>query len=486
MQTYSVNIGTETESNSYDLSNGAQFNQVLNKLTDNEVGEINPTDIRDSILSLWSNCIFKETTNGEVYYIGVDVSNPDDRDLKRKILIGKRSNNQSDIFNLDLSESDTDIYIYDTKEDNNVTGETKVSILAGNDSNLYQNAPYLSSQYISDLSVLSFNFINENGQIYINSNNDSVFINDISFPSISENTNSGNISNKVLKYDNNSSKLIWDDISVEIGGELGDPDEELYIQGNTFVNNYPLEFTDDRMVPHELGSIKQGETFNSYSISEILKRMVYSYQSPIGTLEFLPPYKSGYIEVGTSPNIDIKYTINKKTLPTLSTGLVNMVPSSYPPITDNLYQVITGTASAIISPSPAEPGTQSYTITTSDSLESNSLTINLGVIYPFYYGIGINNSLTYTGMNFLIKLIDGKSDKNLEILGTGNIYFLYPQEYGPLSEIINNNVNIINDFSSQVYSYSSPGGNFTSKQYYIYESDSEYTHTSPVLYSFKF
>ena len=89
MQTYSVNIGTETESNSYDLSNGAQFNQVLNKLTDNEVGEINPTDIRDSILSLWSNCIFKETTNGEVYYIGVDVSNPDDRDLKRKRKKGK-------------------------------------------------------------------------------------------------------------------------------------------------------------------------------------------------------------------------------------------------------------------------------------------------------------------------------------------------------------------------------------------------------------
>lgn len=485
MQTYSVNIGTETEANSYNLSDNVQFEQLLNKLIDNEDGEINPIDIRDSILSLWSNCVFKETTNNQLYYIGIDVSNPDDRDLKNKILIGKRSNNQSDIFNFGLASSDTDIYLYDTKEDSDINGETKVSILAGNDSNLYQNAPYLSSQYLSDVNALSFNIVNENGNISINSNNDRVSINNIKFPTNLESQNLGNLSGKSLKWQTN--KLVWDDISLQIGNTLGDSSDTLNLQGDVYVNNYLLEFTDDRMVPQQIGSIIPGETFNSYSISELLKRVIYSYQGPSGMLEVLAPYGSGFIEVGTSPIVNIKYTINKKTLTTLTTGLQNMIPSTHPPITGSLYQTVTGTASAIISPSPALPGTQSYTIVTSDGLESNSSSVDLVAVYPFYYGIGINNSLTYTGMNFLIKLVDGQSDKELNILGFGNIYFLYPQEYGPLSDIRDgNNNNITSAFTSIIYSYSSPDGNFTSKPYYIYESNLTYTHTSPVLYTFKF
>lgn len=486
MQTYSVNIGTETEANSYNLSDNSQFLQLLYKLRDNEDGEINPIDIRNSILSLWSNCVFKETTNNELYYIGIDVSNPDDRDLKNKILVGKRSNNQSDVFNQGLATSDSDIYFYDTKEDNDVNGQTKVSILAGNNSSLYQNAPYLSSQYVSDINALSFNIINQNGEINIKSNNDVVSINNIKFPTMLETQTLGNnLDGKSLKWQ--TDKLVWSDISLQVGNTLGNSNDVLNLQGEAYVNDYSFEFTDNRMVPTQIGSITPGDSFDSYSLSELLKRVVYSYQSPTGMLEILTPYQSGYIEVGTSPTVSIKYTINKKTLPTLTTGLQNMIPGAHSPITGSSYQIVTGTASAIISPSPALPGTQSYTIVTTDGLESNSISVDLVAVYPFYYGIGVNNSLTYTGMNFLIKLIDGLSDKNLDFLGSGKIFFLYPQEYGTLSEIRdNNNNNIISNFTSLVYSYSSPNGNFTSKSYWIYESISTYTHASPVSYSFKF
>lgn len=485
MQTYSVNTGTETESNSYNLSNDTQFEELLDRLRDNEIGEINPIDIRDSILSLWSNCVFKETSNGDNYYIGIDSSNPDSRDLKYKILLGKNSFQGNSVFNSVMSSSNTDIYFYDTKDDDGVNGETKISLLSGNDSNLFNTAPYLSSQYVSDLNSLTFNIINNNGQISVKSNNNIVKINNINFPTISDSSNIAGIEDNVLLWSNGN--LTWDKVLIETGDDFGTNEQDINLQGDVFVNDYLLEFTDDRMSPIDIGGIIKGESFDSSPLSEILKKVVYSYQGPSGSLEILPPYDNGFIEVGTSPTVDIRFTINKKTLPTLITILQNVIPSSYPPITNSGFQEVIGTVSAIISPSPAESGTQSYTIITSDGQESNSDQVNLFTIYPFYSGIGINNSQNYTGMFFLNKLIDGKSDKELQFLGSGKIFFLYPQEYGPLSEINDSNNNgVLSNFDYGIYSFTSPDGNFASKSYYIYESQSTFLFTTPTLYTFKF
>lgn len=479
MGTFSVNINTGTESNSYDLLN--QFDELLFKFRDNDDGFINPIDLRDGFLSLWSNSIFKETRTETSYYIGIDGINPEDRDVKRKILLGKRSNDGNDIFNDPMSNNDTDIYISDTKSDNNSNGETRVSILAGLDRDIFLNAPYISSKFVSGVNNLSLDIIN-NGNIDITSDDDHVSINNIRFPKSSE---SQDINNKSLVW--NDGKLEWGNISLEVGNNVGDSSSEINLQGDTFLNSYPLEFTDDRMIPVQIGSIKPKESFDSLSLSELLKRVIYSYQAPSGDLSFLPPYNLGFIEVGTSPNVTIEYRIDKRTLPTLVTTLGNMSPNTVPGISGDLYEVVTGTSSAIISPSPALPGTQSYTITTSDGLESNSKTLNLSVIYPFYFGIGINNSQTYTGMNFLIKKIEGKSDKELPILGSGNIYFFYPIEYGPLSQILDNNgLDITSNFTFVNFNYSSTEGNWSSKSYYIYKSDSIFTINSTVLYSFKF
>jgi len=45
--------------------------------------------------------------------------------------------------------------------------------------------------------------------------------------------------------------------------------------------------------------------------------------------------------------------------------------------------------------------------------------------------VGINNNPNYSGMSFLIKLIELPSNKSIEIIGSGNIYIIYPQDYGP-------------------------------------------------------
>lgn len=487
MQTYSINIGTSTESISYNLADQFQFNDILEGLKDNNSGKINPIDIRNSVLSLWSNSAFKETTNGDEKYIGIDTLNPNNSDLKYKLLIGKRSFNKNDIFTEDMNLSDSDIFFYETKEDFNFNGENKISILSGSDPSLFNKSPYLSSQYLLDLNSITFNIVNTDGDILIKSNiNENISINGVELPSLSDNINEISLNNKVLKYDDVQEKLIWHQINYQVS-DIDVSNQTLNLDGQLLVNGYALDFTDNRKVPVNISDVSQGESFSSYSITELLKRLVYKYQGPTGRLNILPPFDEGFIEVGTTPNIDISFTIDKKTNPTLTTVLQNMVPNTQPPITSSTFKTISGTASAIISPSPAVPGTQTFTIITTDGIETNSSSVSLEVIYPIFYGIGINNSLTYSGMNFLIKLLKDKSDKELEFLGNGNIFFLYPVEYGNLSEILDQNGNnIISDFSITNFAFSSPTGNFASKLYYIYESNTNYNISNTTLYTFKF
>jgi hypothetical protein len=85
------------------------------------------------------------------------------------------------------------------------------------------------------------------------------------------------------------------------------------------VNGHPFEFTESEPCPIEIGDIKFGETFSSVSIVEMLRRIAYPYLSPLCSLSILPPYSSGYVEIGTSPLVKLSYTIDKRSLPTQTT-----------------------------------------------------------------------------------------------------------------------------------------------------------------------
>jgi hypothetical protein len=486
MMTYSVNIGKDTESISYNLADENQLNNILFKLRDNESGEINPIDIRNSVLSLWSNCIFKETTSGNNYYIGIDtgnVNNNNNNDLKRKILIGKRSYESEEIYTNSLNSGNSDIIFYNTKKDSINNNQTKVSILAGNNSSLFLDSPSISSSLVSDINLLSFNFINKE-HISLKSPFHNVNINNISFPTISNNQISG-LNDKILKWE--SGRLVWSEVSATIGDNIGNSQDKLELFGNVFVNDYLLEFKDSRMVSANLGGVLQGEKFESYSISELLKKIIYSYQPPSCSLRFLTPYDKGFVEIGTTPTVKIEFTINKKTLPTTVSSLQNMIPNIYPSINVENFQKVVGVSTAIISPSPVQQTSYSYNIITGDGIETSSEMLSLVGVFPIFHGVGINNSSNYTGMTFLNKLVEGKSDKNIILIGNGKIYFFYPQVYGVLSRIINNNGdNVVSDFTVTSFNFSSPNGYWTSIQYYIYESISTYSFVLPTMHTFEF
>jgi hypothetical protein len=495
MATYSINIGTSTETMVYNIigATAIDLSPVLDILKDNTDKEINPKDIRDAVLTSFSNSAFKQTlaSQSTISYIGVDTVNPNysSKDVKEKVYFGKRAfsglNSYSythDIMTSNLLNSDTDIFLYNTKKDTVSNDRTKIAILAGTNSSLYTNSPYLQSQIITvgTYSSLSLDIVNPTltGATYtvINFNSDygTVSFNNIAFPSPQSSyglipglTAAGN--DRVLKWNNGI--LGWDDILLPDTSYIGVTGSAINIYGSPVnVNGYPLEFTDSRQCTVAIGDIQLGETFNSVSIVEMLRRMVYDYLPPTCSLSVLPPYSSGYVEVGSTPLIKLGYTINKKSLPTLTSIFSYMIPSSYPPITNAGEVSISGTTNGVVI-TPITSATTSFTITVSDGTQSNSSTTTVTGIYPYFYGFSSLTTMTTAGLISLTKLVEPNGNKNVDIVGNGNLYFIYDSNYPVLSAIYNEFGNTISgSFSSPtILTLSSPTGLWASKQFRIYQ-----------------
>ena len=111
--TFSINSGQLTET-----TRKPNIFSVLNDIQDNTQKLISPRDVRDAFLSTWANSPFKITTPNSLAnfeYIGIDSNNPSNRDIKEKILLGKRSYGNLDVMNDYLLGSDTDIFLFNTK-----------------------------------------------------------------------------------------------------------------------------------------------------------------------------------------------------------------------------------------------------------------------------------------------------------------------------------------------------------------------------------
>lgn len=472
--TYSINIGQSTESACYNIIGATcvDLSQILYNLEDNTDKEIDPRNIRDSILTAWSSASFKETSKSNIFYIGIDSGNPSNRDVKNKIFIGKRNYNNIDIMNDSLLNSDSDIFLYNTKLDSVSNSKTRVVILSGTNSYLYGKT-YLQSQIVGT-DTTSLDIVNESGDIsFSNAGTAShVYLNDIGFPTIGESM--GTIigltacdDNKVLWFNNGN--LYWDDIVFNQTGYVGTTGSQLDIYGSQInLNGYPLEFTDVRGCPKEIGDIKVGSTFNSIAISEILRRIIYQYLPPLCSISILPPYSSGYVEVGTSPLIKLSYTISKRSNPTNVSSLSYMIPGYHPAITNSTYKTETGTASGIII-TPIMPVSSTFKITVSDSLTQSIATASVTGIYPYFYGISSLSTMNTFGLSTLSKLIEPAGTKELYLVGDEYLYFIYDNDYPLLTNVINEFGATLSVSTYSVANLSSPTGLWASKDFKIYK-----------------
>jgi hypothetical protein len=504
MMTFSINIGTSTEATNYNImgATAVDFTSVLDVLQDNINKEINPKDIRDAILTSWSSSSFKQTTASQstVSYIGIDNANTDysNKDVKEKIYIGKRyytgTNSNIDVMTSALLNSDADIFFYNTKKDTVSNNRTRIAILAGTNSSLFPNSPYIQSQIVTvgTYSSLSLDITNPTltggtaTTINLNSDYGTVSINNISFPTIQHGLTAAS-DGRVLSWDNG--KLTWSDITFNASSFIGTTGSAINIYGTPVnVNGHPFEFTESEPCPIEIGDIKFGETFNSVSIVEMLRRIAYPYLSPLCSLSILPPYSSGYVEIGTSPLVKLSYTISKRSLPTQTTSLSYMIPGSYPAITSAGQSTVSGTVSGVVI-TPVTSATSSFTITVTDGTQSNSSTATLKGVYPYFYGFSALSIMTTAGLASLTKTIEPKGDKNIDIFGSGNLYFIYDSNYPVLSGIYDNNGNniISSSFSSSLLTLSSPTGLWASKQFRVYQWNSVPLIGPPsVIYQFKY
>ena len=491
MSTYSVNISTPTETTSYfltgDLGTFSNFKLLLDRLPDNLDKLINPRDLRDVMLSLWDSVVFKQTlsTTG-IEYIGIDTGNPNNNDLNKKILLGKRSFSGTFSYSdpqtmhvmQGLTSSDSDIFIYNTKGDNQQQIRTRMQIL--NNDFLNFNT-YLQSQVVTDvIETRTFDIIN-NGDLKI-STNDHVLINSITF-SKSSDFSSQPSDGKVLIW--GGDKLELGDLTLPPIDTLGTQSEPLEIIGNPVnVNDYSIEFTDNRRSSFKTGDIDYGSSFNNISLEEMLRRILYDYLPPTSSVRILPPFNLGIAEVGTFPGPVIEWTINKKTLPTLQTSLTNMIPGSYPPITNEEYETVVGQSNGVVI-SPI--GTQStvFSVIVNDGTQSNTSSTSIRGVYPYFWGFSNLSTMTTIGLQDLQKFVLLEGDKEVEVFGEGNFYFIYPSEYTDLIDIKNEiGDTIAASFSQTTQVFSSPTGLWSGQSFKVYKIENIIQNT-PVIWTFE-
>jgi hypothetical protein len=478
--TYSINVGQPTET-----TRKADVFALLGELPDNTSKLISPRDVRDAFLSTWANSAFKVTTPStfsNAYYIGVDSGNPSNRDQKSKILLGKRQFGNLDVLSTGLiNSSQTDVFIYNTKPDSVTQSSTRMQFLAGTNSLLFPDAPYIES--LASSNGISLNIVNPStydGPINILSPTGRVAINGIVFPTQAE--TAGSASNgRILRYFGTYpfGYLKWDDPTVSFVN-IGNPGSPTNIYGSPVnVNGYPLEFVDINQVPVKVGDFNPGDTFatgsffgQDWPMVEVIRRVLYPYIEPELQFSFTNLTSGNNLAViGVTQSLVFSYS------------LTTWARNSSESITDYHFRVnntyLTGGTSFSATPSSVTSGTFGYA-TFSNSIgtfnfnmlvatipgatisfgHSFSATASLNWVYPTFFGFNstlVNSNATFTStsqnLNVIATTWSSGSANSVGITGSGYIYFAYPSTFGgDIQRIVDPNGFILYDLVTASFS----------------------------------
>jgi len=451
MESYTHAKGSNIES-----TNRREITEILNLLPDNSNSEVSIKDIRDSVFSVWEGCPIKFTYANSIEYIGI--FRPD---TKMKMFFGKRSILKNDVMSEDLLRSDTDIFFYNTKEDN-VDQDLKISLLSGKDRSIWSKAPYIQSSNIGE--SINLSLINDNGEILIKSS-DKISLNNIKWPSIEE-----------------SSKMI------SSPSDISDNDLGLYITDGKFLEfkksspNREILFTDKKPTQIDIGGIKAGSTFDNVPISEILRQILYPYLDPKAEIEILNSNHNNSLERDHTnlSTIDLKYSILRRSENIIRTvisikntktiienrecdGVVSSGPSR-----SEFYDKFQIDPSKISTDKSNGTFTISINMTDSSGIISEiSETINF--VYPYFFGfkntINFDQESIISGLSSMNKRIDIRCNHTMLMVGEGYFYFMYPRSYGDISFDSSEKFE-----KSLIKNISSPDGKWGSMDYNVYIS----------------
>lgn len=506
--TYSISVGLPTEA-----FRKPDINSVLLDLPDNTQKLISPKDVRDSFLSTWANAAFKQTIGlSSIEYIGIDSGNPSDRDIKQKIFIGKRNYAGVDIMNSNLLSPSNinDIYFFNTKPDNITQSSTRIAILAGTNSTLYNDAPYIESKLNNTGTAIDLNIVNPSvfsGPINIFSQTGRVSINGIVFPTATE--TAGSASNgRILKYSGTypNGTLRWDDPNITISS-IGVPGTPTNIYGSSsYVNGYSLEFIDDAFVSQTIGGVGIGSSFSAFSFNgiygtqnwplvEVIRKILYPYVPPTVQLQLSNNSGTSYAEIGFTTSINFTYSISKYSYNIDNYRIVGP-GNTTPYVVGNVgtysglsFSGLPGDSITVTFSYPVRrnytstPITNNYVLQVSDSglsFYTHSSTASLTFISPIYSYfntlllpvISVNTNtlrnIMIAASNSTVPLSASKhiipypgvgNSVRIPYAGSGYLYFIYPSTYGELDMIKDPNGFVVHDrqyLTSSTFTYSIP------------------------------
>lgn len=515
--TFSINVGQPTET-----TKKSDIYSVLSDLPDNTSKLISPRDVRDAFLSTWVNSAFKITTPSTfstAFYIGVDSGDPSNRDLKSKILLGKRKFGNLDVLSTGLiNTSQTDVFVYNTKPDSVTQSSTKMAFLAGTNSLLFQDAPYIES--LASSTGISLNIVNPgpyDGAINILSNNGRVSLNGITFPTIAE-TSASASNGRILRYFGNypSGYLRWDDPTVSFVN-VGNPLNPTNIYGSpVLVNGYSLEFVDTNQVPVKVGDFNPGDSFatgsffgSDWPLSEIIRGILYPYLEPKLEFSLINPTTGGnFAAIGLTTSILFTYS------------LTTFARESVEEITDFHFRLngnyLTGGSSFSATPSTTISGSFSiatYSNSTAawsfNMLVANvpggtisfghsfSATASFNWVLPVYFGFNtgiINSDASLTSISSSLEILGFSHSANsiatVSATGSGYIYFIYPSIYSTdIQQIKDPNGFILYDVttaSSSSFTSSTFLNTLLSQNYDIWRTSLQTSYLGSGDFQFKF
>lgn len=505
--TYSISVGLPTEA-----LRKSDINSVLLDIPDNTQKLISPKDVRDAFLSTWANSAFKQTIGlSSLEYIGVDSGNPENRDIKQKIFIGKRNYAGVDIMsNSLLSYTNTsDIYFFNTKPDASTQSQTRIAILAGTNSSLYTSAPYIQAESNSTGTAINLDIVNPSiysGPINIYSNTGRVSINGIVFPTTAE-TSASASNGRILKYSGSwpNGSLRWDDPTITISS-IGVPGTPTNIYGSpSNVNGYSLEFVDTALTTQTIGGIEIGSSFPPFSfnngsgyqnwpMTEVIRKLLYPYTPPAVNLQLSSSVTgNNYAEIGVTTSINFAYSITKYSENINDYQIVG--PSNLSPFVVGSIGTYSGLSFSSALPGDqiavtftygvkrtyvSTPITNSYVLQVSDSgypgLYTHSSTASLTFLSPIFASFSAlsfsmfdpamgpalvrstyTRTIMSTGNKHIIPYPGASQSVSINYNGHSYLYFLLPYSYGLLSMIKDPNGYILHDsayLSSSSFTYS--------------------------------
>jgi hypothetical protein len=243
-----------------------------------------------------------------------------------------------------------------------------------------------------------------------------------------------------------------------------------------------ITYTNTNPVPSTLGGISAGETFTNVALQDMWTKLLYPYQAP--TVSFGLNPSAGLYESGTVlSQSELTATITKKDYDIASVEFFRNSSSIY----------------VVPSPNP-NGGVEQYTDTNSistnttfrvdvnDGQSTVSRSSSYTFVDPYYYGVGAP-SLTIGDIQQLTKQVVTQSNKTYSFSpSTEVIYFAYPQSYGLLTSILDQNgFETIGDWTVRAETFTNNPPYFinTSVAYYVYEFNNLTTQIN-FSYSFRY